>query len=97
MHGASMDLEKESQLRPIVAWFICATSWKESRQLVEKYPMLLSDEAMALVKALTEQEMRMVPDNAWFLVGQCAFLRRCREVGTVKAYDEMLRKEKSKE
>jgi hypothetical protein len=103
LHGAfnqselelkTMNFDKELELRPKIAWFLNATDWADSRRLVEQYPMLLSDEAAALVETLASKLRQSLPDDAWYFERQCRFLRRCREVGTVKAYDEALRKEK---
>jgi hypothetical protein len=91
-----MNFEEELELRPKVAWFLSATNWVDARRLVDQYPMLLTDEALAMVESSANELKQCLPEDAWFYDGQCEFLRRCREVGAVKAYDEVLRRERSR-
>jgi hypothetical protein len=88
-----MDIMVEMELRHRAIRFLSATEWAESRKLVEKHPMLLSDDGLACVERLAVEQMQALPYLGWALIGQCTFLRRCRQVGVVRAYDEMLRKE----
>ncbi len=68
--------------------FIQASTWAESRRILEAHPELLADEADTLLGMLIQAQED--EDARRYLEEHRALLRRCREVGIPRAFAEKM-------
>jgi len=83
--------DRHEEFIPILNEFMQAESWAASRQVLEKNPVLLSEEMDAFIEASIGRAHEIQEERlAYVLTEYRAFLRRCREVGIEQAYAERM-------
>jgi hypothetical protein len=69
--------------------FVFAPTWYESRRILDRHPELLSDQIDQLYSHLIETARGKGNDELAQMYGEHRdLLRRCRDVGVQKAFDE---------
>ncbi|MCS7055384.1 MAG: hypothetical protein NZM18_04320 [Thermoflexales bacterium] len=72
--------------------FLQAETWAESQRILEQHPELLEERAEALLERLIRAARIHGHENAAKLLDEHrAILRRCREIGILRAFAEKMR------
>lgn len=92
LNGQPIDaLQPADPLVNAARQFVSASDWAATRQIAEANPVLLSDEADALMQQMVDIALsRREPDAERLFSEHRDLLRRCREVGIEQAFAEKM-------